>query len=676
MDLHHPLLAPWPGPHGGLPPFDAVAVDDFAPGLELGMAAQLKEVDAIATAAAAPTFENTIAALERAGQPLGRAQAVFWLHVSSLSTPDVRKVEAAMAPKLAAFADRIVQNEKLFARIRAVYEARASLGLTPEQQRLTWATYTYFVKQGAALPADKKAQLAGVHQQLAESFTRFGQNVLHDEEADALVLTKREQLAGLPEGMVAEAQAEAARRGKPDAWAVANTRSAMEPFLTLASDRGAREAAFKLWTSRGDHGDAYDNNALCRRILELRAQKATLLGFESYAHWKLSDSMAKTPQAALSLVTQVWEAAKRQLGQDLAACQALAKSEGATFTLEPWDYRYYAEKLRRARYDFDSAALTPYLQLEHVREAMFFVAEKLYGLHFTLLADASTFHPEVRVYRVLKNHHHVGTWYFDPYARHGKQSGAWMSAYRDQHRLDGDVPTVVSNNSNFMLGAPGQPVTISWDDARTMFHEFGHALHGLCSNVTYPSLSGTNTLRDFVELPSQFHEHYLSTKEVLHFFVDAHGQRIPQALVDKLEAAKTFNAAFATAEAQLAALADLKLHLLPQPPTDLRAFERGLLEELGVPRALVMRHRLPHFGHVFSSEGYAAGYYSYLWAEVLEHDAFEAFTEGKGAFDEAVAKRFHDCVLSVGNTVDPADAFKAFRGRGPKVDALLRAKGF
>lgn len=676
MTPKHPLLAPWPGPHGGIPPFDEVTLADLKPGLELGMEDHLKEVQAIADQSAAPTFENTIAAMERSGHPLSRAATVFGIYCSSLSTPEVRALEAEMSPKLAAYGDKIVQNSTLFARIKAVYETRASAGLNDEQQRLTWVLYTSFVKQGAALDATQKAELSRLNQSLASLTTQFSQNQLADEETKALIISRREDLAGLSSAQIADAAAEASRRGLTGQWAIANTRSAMEPFLCTASNRTMREQGWRLWTQRGDNGDANDNNSIAAEILRQRAHKAKLLGFSTYAHWKLSDSMAKDPQVAFDLLKSVWRPAVAAFQADLAQAQAIADTEGAGTKLEPWDYRYYAEKVRQAKYELDVSKLQPYLQLERIRESMFWVAQKLYGLTFTLTPKLPVFHPEVQVYEVTRLARHVGYWYFDPYGRAGKQSGAWMSAYREQHRLEGEVATIVSNNSNFIKGAPGQPVTISWDDARTMFHEFGHALHGLSSSVTYPSLSGTNTTRDFVELPSQFHEHYLSTPEVLKFLVDEQGTPIPAALLERLEKAKHFNQGFATAEALSSALVDMMLHLSPSPPKDLKAFERQALTELGMPPALVMRHRIPHFGHIFSGDGYAAGYYSYLWAEVLEHDAFEAFTEAKGPYDAEVAERFTKHIMSVGNTIDPAKAFAQFRGRPPKPEALLRAKGF
>ena len=668
------LLAPWQGPFGGVPPFDKVKVTDFEAALDRGMADQLAEIDVIANDGSPATFDNTFAALERTGQPLARAQAIFGVWASTMSTPEFRTIEQKMAPRLAAFGDKIVQNAKLFARLKTVYDAREQANLTAEQKRLVWFTYNNFVRQGANLDADKKAQLSEVNQQLAGLYTKFSQNQLSDEETYALVIDNKADLAGLPASQIAAAAAEGERRGQKGKWIISNTRSAMEPFLTYASSRALREKAFRMWVSRGDTPGDHDNNPLVREILLLRAKKAKLLGYPTYAHWHLADTMAKDPERAMKLMMSVWKPAAEQFRKDVAEAQLIAKKDHVT--IEPWDYRYYAEKLRKAKYDLDLNEVKPYLQLEHLREAMFWAAGELYGFSFTKVDGLAVNQPDVTVYEVKRGGAHVGFWYFDPYARPGKQSGAWMSAYREQQRLIGDIPTIVSNNSNFIKGSAGEAVTVSWDDARTMFHEFGHALHGLNSNCVYPSLSGTNTARDFVEFPSQFNENYLSTPEVLKFFVNAKGEPIPAALLARIQKAEKFNEGFLTAEAQASAIVDMKMHLAGETPIDAKEFEKATLAEIGMPKQMVMRHRIPAFGHVFSGEGYAAGYYGYIWAEVLEHDAFEAFKEAGGPYDKAVAKRLRETVLSVGNTVDPAEAFRNFRGRDPKPDALLRYKGF
>ena len=677
----NPILAPWTGPYGGEPNFATVRVADFTPALETGMADAKREIDAIANNPAPPTFANTIVALERTGDPLNRAQTIFGIWSGNLKTPDVAAVETAIAPKLSAFNDAITQNAKLFARIDAVYNDPAKAKLSPEQQRLVWVYWRRFVQQGARLSVADKATFAANNEKLSVLYAKFAQNELADEESYVLTLDSPTQLKGLTKAQVDAAAAEGVKRGQAGKWLIANTRSAMEPFLTYADDRASREKGFRMWTSRGDNGTATDNNAIVTQILALRAANAKLIGYPTYAHWVLADRMAKTPENAMALELAAWKPAVAQVHADVAVMQALvdmgAKVSGGGFEIAPWDYRYYAEKVRKAKYDLDLNEVKPYLQLDHIREAMFFAAGKVYGFTFTPITGLSVFQPDVTVYEVKgRDGKHVGLWYFDPFARAGKNSGAWMSAYREQSRYDGNVPTIVSNNANFIRGSNGAPTTISFDDARTMFHEFGHALHGLNSNVTYPTLSGTNTLRDFVEFPSQLNENWFTTPEVQRMLVNSAGQPLPQALVDKIKRAETFNAAFGVVEAQASAILDLELHLAGSTPIDPKAFETKALADLGMPAEIVMRHRIPQFGHVFAGEGYSAGYYGYLWAAVLDYDAFAAFTEAGGPYDAKVAKRLHDTITSIGNTVDPAVAYRNFRGRDPKVDAYLRSKGF
>ena len=671
------LLAPWTGRYGGEPDFTTVRVADFAPALEAGMAAEKREIDAIANDPAPPTFANTIVALEKAGAALNRVEIVFGIWSSNLKTPDVAAVETAMAPKLSAFDDAITQNPKLFARIDAVYNSPAKARLTAEQQRLVWVYWRRFVQRGAKLSLADKATFAANNEKLATLYAKFAQNELADEESYVLVLDSPAQLKGLPKVQVDAAAAEGVKRGQPGKWLITNTRSSMEPFLMYADDRASREKGFRLWTMRGDNGGATDNNAIVTQILQLRAANAKLIGYPTFAHWVLSDRMAKTPETAMALELAAWKPAVAQVHKDVAVMQAVVDREHGGFKIAPWDYRYYAEKVRKAKYDLDLNEVKPYLQLDHVREAMFFAANKVYGFSFTKVEGLSVFHPDVTVYEVKgRDGRHVGLWYFDPYARPGKNSGAWMNALREQSTYDGDVPTIVSNNANFIKAGPGQPVTISFEDAQTMFHEFGHALHGLNSAVAYPTLSGTNTVRDFVEFPSQLNENWFTTPEVQAMLVNSAGQPLPQALVDKIKAADKFNAAFGVVEAQASAIVDLELHLAGATPIEPHAFETKALADLGMPAEIVMRHRIPQFGHIFSGDGYSAGYYGYLWAAVLDYDAFEAFTEAGGPYDPVVAKRLHDTITSVGNTVDPADAYRNFRGRDPSVNAYLRAKGF
>ncbi len=674
--LSSPILAPWTGPYGGEPNFSGVKVADFGPAMDAAMADNLREVDAIANHPAPPTFANTILPLEKAGAALNRGGALFFIWSGGLKSPEFQKVEAEVAPKFAEMGDKITQNAKLFARIDAVYNSPAKAKLTPEQQRLVWVYWNRFVQQGAKLAPAQKTEFAANNQKLAALYTKFAQNELTDEENEKLVLDSPAQLKGLTKAQVDAAAAEAAKRKLPGKWVISNTRSSMEPFLTYADDRAAREAGFKLWTRRGDMGGATDNNAIVTQILHLRAVQAKLIGYPTFAHWTLADRMAKTPDKALALSLAAWKPAVEQVHRDVAVMQQVVDAEKGGFKIAPWDYRYYAEKVRKAKYDLDLNEVKPYLQLDHVREAMFFAANKVYGFSFTKLNGLTVFHPDVTVWEVKgRDGKHVGLWYFDPYARPGKNSGAWMNAYREQSRHDGDVPTIVSNNANF-IKAPNGATTISFDDASTMFHEFGHALHGLNSNVTYPTLSGTNTLRDFVEFPSQVNENWFTTPEVQKLLVNEQGKPLPAELVAKIKRAHDFNQAFHVVEAQASAIMDMKLHLAGDVPIDPKAFEAATLAELGMPSEMVMRHRIPQFGHIFAGDGYAAGYYGYLWAEVLDHDAFEAFTEAGGPYDPVVAKRFHDTIMSVGNTVDPAQAFRNFRGRDPKVDAWLRDKGF
>jgi peptidyl-dipeptidase Dcp len=675
----NPLLAPWAGPYGGVPPFDRVRVDQFKPALEAAMAEKLAEVDAIAANLQPATFDNTIAALERSGRALDRVQTVFGVYGTTLSTPEYQLVETELAPKLAAFNDRIVQNEKLFARIKAVYDARATAGLTPEQQRLAWLLHTGFVRAGARLDPAAKQRVAAINERLASLFTAFSQDVLAEEGTQLLVIDQEADLDGLPLSSRAAAAAAAASRGLKGKWAVLNTRSSIEPFLAYSTRRPLREQAWRMFVTRGDHGDARDTKKLITEILALRGERARLLGYPTHAHWRTEDSMAKTPERADALMAAVWTAAVARVREEVADMQAVADQGGVALTIEPWDYRFYAEKVRKAKYDLDEDEVKPYLQLERLREGMFWVAGRLFDLHFRPATGVPVPHPDVRVWEVRDGaSKQVGLWYFDPYARPGKRSGAWMNAYRNQERFDREITTIVSNNSNFVKGAPGQPVLVGWNDAETLFHEFGHALHGLCSSVTYPSLSGTSVDRDYVEFPSQLLERWLPTPELLERFARhaTTGQPMPRPLRAKIDRAARFNQGFATAEYLASALVDMRIHLATDPVDDPAAFERQALAAIGMPGQVVMRHRLPHFSHIFADDGYSAGYYSYLWADTLAADAFEAFTEGQGPYDAAVARRLKDHVFTVGNTVDPVEGYRAFRGRDPGVGALMRRRGF
>jgi peptidyl-dipeptidase Dcp len=677
---NNPLLADWTGPYGGIPPFDRVRPEHFQPALEYAMAENLANVERIASDPAPATFENTIAALERSSRILDRVDTSYGVFSTTMNNAEFQAVETEMEPKLAAFRDKITQNEKLFRRIEAVYNSPQKSSLTPEQQRLTWIYYNNFVRSGARLQPAAKARLSQINQELAGLFTRFNQNVLADETDQFLVINTQAELAGLPQSLRDAAAAAATAKGQPGKWVITNTRSSIDPFLTYSDRRDLREKAWRMFVNRGDNGDGHDNNAIISQILQLRAERARLLGYQTHAHWRLENTMAKTPERAMQLMEGVWTPAVARVREEVADMQALANRERANITIAPWDYRYYAEKVRKERYDLDQNQVKEYLQLDKLRDGMFWVAGELFNFNFAPISNVPVYHPDVRVWEVTDktNGRHIGLWYFDPYARPGKRSGAWMNAYRPQERFERDTTTIVSNNSNFVKGNPGEPVLISWDDATTLFHEFGHALHGLSSNVSYPSVAGTAVFRDYVEFPSQLLEHWLSTPEVLNRFAVHYktGQPIPQQLVDRIKRADKFNQGFETVEYLASALVDMKLHLAGDQKIDADKFERDTLAQIGMPAEIVMRHRTPQFMHIFSSDSYSAGYYSYLWSDVLTADAAEAFTEGGGLYDREVARRLRENIFSVGNTIDPAEGYRAFRGRDPRVEALMRKRGF
>lgn len=682
----NPLLAEWTGPYGGVPAFDQMSLADVEEAAKEGMRLHLAELDAIASDPAAPDLNNTIIGLERSGKALDRFWAYYGVWSSNLSTPEFREVQARLAPLFAEYQSTIVQNDALFARVKAVYEADGS-AYGPVEERLVKLHYDRFARQGATLKGDAKLRYAEIQRELAELHTRFGNNVLADEEGYVHYL-KEEQLTGLPESFKASAASEAASRGHEGEYAVTNTRSSVDPFLTYADDRGLREKVWRTYYSRGDNGDEHDNNAIIAKILELRAERVALLGYDNYAQWRLEDRMAKTPERAMELLLTVWPAAVARVREEVRDMQKLAeKGVGRSdrqkkFKIEAWDYRYYADKVRLAKYDLNSDEVKQYLQLDKLREAMFMVAGELFGFEFTpVAADAKVpvFHPDVRVWEVKdrSSGELVGLWYLDPFARPGKRSGAWANSYRGHTTIDGETTVLASNNSNFMKGAPGEPVLVSWDDAQTFFHEFGHALHSLSSNVDYPTLDGG--VRDYTEFQSQLLERWLFTDKVVAKYLVHYktGEPMPAALVAKIERASTFNQGFATAEYLASALMDLKLHTADPKGLDPDAFERETLEQLGAPAEIVMRHRTPHFGHIFSGEGYSAGYYGYMWADVLTADAAEAFAESSGGFyDKTLAKALVEHLFAPRNSVDPADAFRAFRGRDPEVAALLRDRGF
>ncbi|OXA96302.1 M3 family metallopeptidase [Flavobacterium hercynium] len=678
-ESQNPLLQKWTGPYGGVPAFDSYKVSDFTSAIESAIRENAKEIDAIANNPKAPTFDNTIAALELSGKTIKRVNSIFEIYSSNIFTPDFGVIETRMTPKIYELRDRIYQNKKLFIRIETLYNSKDSKKLSSEQQRLIWLYYSTFVREGAKLNDKDKQKVAKINQQLASHFTKFSQNLLAEENNQYVALKAESDFDGLPDEIKNAAIADAKDRGIDVLGSIANTRSSIEPFLTFSTRRDLRQKAFDIFVKRGDNNNENDNNDVLVSILQLRAQKAKLLGFPSFAHWSLSNKMAKDPKKTLALMESVWKPAVEKVQLDVAEMQQVVDKEGGNFKIRPWDYRYYEEKVRKAKYDLDQNEVKQYLQLENLREGMFWVAGELFNLSFKQITNVPVYHEDVRVWEVISSTtgRVVGLWYFDPFARTGKRSGAWMNAYRDQQKLDGEVITIVSNNCNFIKGSANEPVLISWDDAVTLFHEFGHALHGLCSNVTYPGLSGTSVATDYVEFPSQLLEHWLSTPEVLNKFALHYktNKPLPKSLITRIEKAKNFNEGFATVETISSSIVDMKLHLTTDK-VDPNKFENEVLEKLNMPSEIVMRHRIPQFGHIFSSDGYAAGYYSYLWADVINADAYEAFTEGKGPYDKAVARKLYDNVFSVGNTIDEETAYERFRGRPAESDALMRARNF
>lgn len=675
------MLAPWTGPYGGVPAWSKIKPAEFPAAYDLAMKAQRKAVQHITDNPKTPTFANTILALETSGAALDRVNILFGVHSSTLNVGIIPDIEKDMAPKLAAFSDEISQNQKLFKRIEAVHQGADKAKLNPEQRRLTWLYYTNFVRSGAKLDAQQKGKLSELNQRLATLSTQFSQNLLADETGPYTLIEKESDLAGLSEDLKAAASRAAEKRGLKGKWVINNTRSAADPFLTYAENRELREKVWHAYVGRGDNGGTTDNKAIASEMLKLRFDRAQLLGYATHAHWAVEQNMAGTPDKAVALMEAMWKPCAEQVRTDVAAMQELADPTGAKIKIAPWDYRFYAEKVRKAKYDLNLDEVMPYLQLDKLREGMFWSAGELYGLHFKQIHNVEVQHPDVTVYDVTDaKGAHVGLWYFDPFAREGKRSGAWMNEYQTQNRMGRPVTPIVSNNSNFVKGAPGAPVLISWDDARTLFHEFGHALHGLLSNCTYRSLAGTANATDFVEFPSQVNEHWFSTPEVLNRFARHYktGQPIPQELLAKIKRAGTFNEAFHSMEYLASAVIDMKLHMAGGKSIDVAAFEKEELTKLGMPSEIVMRHRIPQFGHVFGGAygGYDAGYYAYLWSDALTADAWEAFLEGKGPWDPQVAERMKKEVLSVGNTRNPADTFRSFRGRDVNTDALMRKRGF
>ncbi|HEY0052749.1 MAG TPA: M3 family metallopeptidase, partial [Caulobacteraceae bacterium] len=673
----NPLLAEWSGAYGGTPDFTRVRAEDFPAAFEEALAMRRREIAAITGNPEPATFDNTVLALERSGSAYSRVGALFGIYTGSMADEAYQRLDEQLAPVLAAAGDEVILNTALFRRFDAIWNGPEKARLNPEQLRLLTRYHEQFVRNGAQLDDAQKAELTRINGQLATLFAQFSSKLLADENTWT-VISDEADLAGLPDSVKAAARA-AAQERNVQGWAIVNTRSSVDPFLTYSTNRRLREAVWRKFVNRGDNGDASDTNATVREILRLRAERAHLLGFPTFAHWSLSDKMAKTPEAAMALMERVWTPAVARVREEVRDMQAIADREpGPHITIEPWDYRFYAEKVRKARYDLDQNELKPYFELNRMIEASMWSAGQLYGLTFNeVTGRVPTFHPDVRVWEVKdKDGRFIGLFYGDYFARAGKRSGAWENAYRSQSRLDREVTPLVSNNNNFVGGAPGEPVLISLDDAQTLFHEFGHALHDLLSNVTYESLAGTRTATDFVEFPSQVNEYWVLTRPVLDRFARHYqtGEAMPQALLDKVEAASTFNQGFATVEYLASARVDMALHMVPDGNVDPDAFERQELERIGMPREIVMRHRTPQFGHLFSSDGYAAGYYAYLWSETRDADAREAFVEAGDPFDPATAARMRT-LLATGGSRDEAETFRTFRGRDPNVDALLRKRG-
>ena len=674
------LLQDFKGPYGGVPAFDKMDLSDLKPAMEAAMAEHLAEIEAIANNPEPPTFENTIVAMERAGSTISNVYRYYGIWSSNMSSPEFREIQRELSPKLSDYRSKINQNERLFSRIKAVYESDELATLSDEEQRITWLIYNGFARNGATLEGEAKARYAEINKELASLHTKFSNNVLADEENYVTYITE-DQLDGLPESFVKAAAAAATERGKEGQYAITNTRSSMDPFLTYSTHRDLREKVWTTYYSRGDNGDEFDNNALVKRILELRHERIKLLGYENYAQWRLEDRMAKTPENAMDLMMKVWPAAIARVEEEVADMQAIADELGDDITIKPWDYRYYAEKVRKAKYDLDSNEVKQYLQLDKLREAMFYVAGRLFNFDFKPVPEGSVpvFHPDVKVWEVTDKDSGklIGLWYLDPFARKGKRSGAWATTYRSHTTFDGAKTVLSSNNSNFVKGPEGEPTLISWDDAETYFHEFGHALHFLSATVKYPtSHSG---VRDYTEFQSQLLERWLTTDEVVDQYLVHYktGEPIPDSLIEKINNAATFNEGFKTTEYMASAIMDLLYHTTDPAKIDPDSFEREQLKAIGMPEEIVMRHRTTQFGHIFSGEGYSSGYYGYMWAEVLTADAAEAFEEAPGGYyDEEVSDRLVKYLFSIRNAMDPAEAYRKFRGRDAKVEALMRDRGF
>ena len=676
-----PMIDTWPGPFDGVPQWDKVTPAMFPAAFEKGMAEARAAFAKVRDNPEAPTFANTIEAPAKVTTSLARIFPVWGVYTSNLASPEVQKIAREWSPKLSAFSTELSLDPKMFARVKTLYDKRQTLGLNAQQMRLLERSYRDYVTSGALLNEAQKAEIKRINGELSVAYTEFSRRVLADEET-AIIIDNEADLAGLPDSFKASLAEEAKARGQAGKWAVKNTRSSMQPFLMYATNRALREKVYNAYINRGDNGGATDTNAIIANILKLRQERAKALGFKTHAHYRMDDTMAETPENATKLMMSVWPAAVARVKQEVADMQALADAEAAAgkgpkIKIEGWDYRYYAEKVRKAKYDLDESEVKPYLELNNMVNAMFYAAGRLYDLEFKEnTGTIPVFQADVRTFEVKRLGKTIGVFYLDNFARAGKRSGAWATSYRSRSGLRGDDIVLASNNNNFTKGGGGEPTLISIDDASTLFHEFGHALHSLLGNVYYPGLAGTP--RDFVEYPSQVNENWLLTPDVLNRFAKHYktGEVIPAALVEKIEKASTFNQGFDTVEYLSSAIVDMQLHNRDTPVTDPDAFERDTLASLGMPREIVMRHRLPQFNHLFSSDAYSAGYYSYLWSETMDADTWAAFEETGNVWDKATADKFRTILLETGNETDRKEAYKAFRGRDPDVNALFKRRGF
>ncbi|GHE85682.1 M3 family metallopeptidase [Thalassotalea profundi] len=670
------ILQTWTGPYDGVPAWDKIKIADFPSAFQFIMDKVKSEINTIRDNPAPATFDNFTLPMELAGNAADELFSIWGVHSSNLSNAEIRKIQGEWMPKVSAFFNELTLDPKLLEKTKTVYENRMSAGLNAQQLRLVERNYEQLVRNGALLKGEDKEKLIALNTELAKAFNEFSNKVLADEET-YIYLTDKADLAGLPESFIASIKAAAEAQGKKG-WALKNTRSVMQPFLQNSTRRDLREKVYNAYINRGDNGDANDTNATIAKILKLRADRAKVLGFKTHAHYRMADTMAKEPEAAMELMMKVWPAAIGRVKEEVADMQAVADAEGANITIAPWDYRFYAEKVRKAKYDLDEAEIKPYFKLDNMVDAMFDAAGKLYGMDFTEnTGTVPVFDPEVRTFEVKRGDKVIGLFYLDNFAREGKRSGAWMTTYRSQHELGGKNRYVLaSNNNNFVKGGEGQPTLISLDDASTLFHEFGHALHYLNYDITYPGLGGTP--RDFVEYPSQVNENWLLTRYILDNYAKhaETGKPMPQALVDKINKSKTFNEGFSTVEYLSSAIVDMMLHNREEPVTDPDAFERETLSKIKMPKEIVMRHRLPHFNHLFSSDSYSAGYYSYLWSETMDADTWAAFEETGNVWDKETAERFRSIILATGNETDRKEAYRKFRGRDPEVKYILKKRGF